>query len=65
MKERSSSTNNGSYYLLCKNNIPSNKKVTYARMVCDFRSFKQENFRVCLTVGGDCLYYNDDAYVSK
>ena len=45
---------------ISKNNIQSNKTVTYARMVCDFRPFKQEKFKVRLTVGGDRLHYNDD-----
>ena len=29
-------------------------------MVCDFRPFKEEKYRVRLTVGGDCLQYPDD-----
>lgn len=43
-----------------KSEIPSNKKVTYANMVCDFRPLKSKPYRVCLTVGGDRLDYNND-----
>ena len=44
-----------------KNEVPKNKKVTYANMVCDFRPLKQEKYRVRLTVGGDRLDYEHDA----
>ena len=44
-----------------KSMVPHGKIVTYARMVCDIRPFKEEKFRVRLTVGGDRLYYPDDA----
>ena len=30
-------------------------------MVCDYRPLKSVPYRVCLTVGGDKLPYNDDA----
>ena len=44
-----------------KQQVPSNKKVTYANMVCDYRPLKQEKYRVRLTVGGDKLDYDQDA----
>ena len=43
-----------------KHKVPKNKLVTYARMVCDYRPFKSEPYRVRLTVGGDRLSYDDD-----
>ena len=44
-----------------KYEVPKNKKVTYANMVCDFRPLKQEKYRVRLTVAGDKLDYEHDA----
>ena len=44
-----------------KSEVPLNKTITYANMVCDYKPFKNEKFRVCLTVGGDKLPYFDDA----
>ena len=41
--------------------VPSDKKVTYATMVCDYRPLKDEKYRVRITVGGDKLPYHDDA----
>ena len=40
-----------------KNQVPKNKKVTYANMVCDYRPLKEEKYRVRLTIGGDKLDY--------
>ena len=40
--------------------VPQNKIVTYANMVCDIRPLKTEKYRVRLTVGGDRLQYPDD-----
>ena len=41
--------------------IPPDKKVTYASMVCDYRPLKEEKHRCRLVVGGDKLPYHDDA----
>ena len=46
---------------ISKSEVPPNKTVTYANMVCDYRPLKNEKFRVRLTVGGDRLPYLDDA----
>ena len=43
-----------------KNEVPQNKKVTYANMVCDYRPLKDEKYRVRLTIGGDKLDYNNE-----
>ena len=43
-----------------KKEIPKNKKVTYANMVCDYRPLKEEKYRVRLTIGGDKLEYNNE-----
>ena len=40
--------------------VPQDRIVTYANMVCDIRPLKSEMFRVRLTVGGDRLQYPDD-----
>jgi len=44
-----------------KSLVPSDKKVTYATMVCDYRPLKDEKYRVRITVGGNKLPYHDDA----
>ena len=44
-----------------KSDVPTNRIVTYANMICDYRPHKSEKFRVRLTVGGDRLVYDDDA----
>ena len=41
--------------------VPSDKKVTYATMACDYRSLKDEKRRVRIAIGGDKLPYHDDA----
>ena len=40
--------------------VPSDRIVTYANMVCDIRPLKSDKFWVRLTVGGDRLQYPDD-----
>ena len=45
---------------IIKSNVPSDRIVTYANMVCDYIPHRQEKYRVRLTVGGDRLTYNDD-----
>lgn len=45
-----------------KSDVPGNKKVTYGRIVCDYRPFKPDPFRVHLCVGGDKLEYEDDTH---
>ena len=44
-----------------KSEVPANKKVTYANFICDYRLLKTEPHQVCLTVGGDKLYFPYDA----
>ena len=45
---------------ILKSDVPIDRIVTYANMVCDYRPHKDEKHRVRLTVGGDRLVYNDD-----
>ena len=45
---------------ILKSKVPSDRIVTYANMVCDYRQYKEEEYRVRLTVVGDRLPYNDD-----
>ena len=42
-----------------KSSVPSNRKVTYARMVATIRPNKTEVNRVRVTVGGNILNYPD------
>ena len=41
--------------------VPSDKKVTYANFVCDYRPLKSEVYRTRMVVGGDKLDYFLDA----
>jgi hypothetical protein len=45
-------------------NIPKDRKITYGKIVCDYKSHKEEKERVRLTVGGDRLDYSGDAATS-
>ena len=45
---------------ILKSQVPSDRIVTYANMVCDYIPHRQEKYRVRLTVGGDRLTYTDD-----
>jgi hypothetical protein len=39
-------------------NIAKDIKITYGKIVCDYKPHKKEKERVCLTVGGDILDYS-------
>jgi hypothetical protein len=45
-------------------NIPTDRKITYGKLVCDFNPNKTEKHRVRLTVGGDRLDYSGDTTTS-
>jgi hypothetical protein len=45
-------------------NIPKGRKITYGKMVCDYKPHKKEKERVRLTVGGDRLNYSGDVATS-
>jgi hypothetical protein len=44
--------------------IPKDRKITYGKIVCDYKPHKKEKERVRLTVGGDRLYYSGDVATS-
>jgi hypothetical protein len=44
--------------------IPKDRKITYGKLVCDFKPNKTENHRVRLTVGCDSLDYSGDTATS-
>jgi hypothetical protein len=46
------------------NNIPNDRKITYGKIVCDYKPHKQERERVRLTVGGDRFDYSGDVATS-
>ena len=46
--------------IIAKKELPDDAKVTYARIVPDYRPLKDEPYRTRLTVGGDRLPYYDD-----
>jgi hypothetical protein len=41
-------------------NIPKDRKITYGKIVCDYKPHKKEKERVRLTVGGDRIHYSGD-----
>jgi hypothetical protein len=45
-------------------NIRKDRKITYGKIVCDYKPHKKENERVRLTVGGDILDYSGDVATS-
>jgi hypothetical protein len=45
-------------------NVPKDRKITYGKIVCDYKSHKKEKERVRLTVGGDRLDYSGDVATS-
>jgi hypothetical protein len=46
-------------------NIPKDIKITYGKIVCDYKPHKKEKERVRLTMGGDRLDYSNDVATSK
>jgi hypothetical protein len=45
-------------------NIPKDRKITYGKIVCNYKPHKTEKERVRLTVGGDKLDYSGDVATS-
>jgi hypothetical protein len=45
-------------------NIPKDRKITYGKLVCDFKPNKTEKYRVSLAVRGDRLDYSGDTATS-
>jgi hypothetical protein len=45
-------------------NIPKDRKITYGKIVCDYKPHRKEKERVRLTVGGDRLDYSGDVATS-
>jgi hypothetical protein len=45
-------------------NIPKDRKITYGKIVCDYKPHKQEKERVRLTAGGNRLGYSGDIATS-
>jgi hypothetical protein len=45
-------------------NVPKDIKITYGKIVCDYKPHKKEKERVRLTVGGDRLDYSGDVATS-
>jgi hypothetical protein len=44
--------------------IPNDRKITYGKIVCDYKPHKKEKERVRLTVGGDIIDYSGDVATS-
>jgi hypothetical protein len=52
------------YFFIDLTSIPKYRKITYGKLVCDFKPNKNENHGVRLTVGGDRLDYSGDTATS-
>jgi hypothetical protein len=52
------------FFFIELKNIPKYRKITYGKIVCDYKPHKQEKERVWLTVGGDRLDYSGDITTS-
>jgi hypothetical protein len=44
--------------------IPKDRKITYGKIVCNYKPHKKERDRVRLSVGGDILDYSGDVATS-
>jgi hypothetical protein len=45
-------------------NIPKDRKITFGKIVCDYKPHKKEREHVRMTVGGDILDYSGDVATS-
>jgi hypothetical protein len=45
-------------------NVPKDRKITYGKIVCNYKTHKKEKERVRLTMGGDRLDYSGDVATS-
>ena len=51
-------------FFIPRSKVPKHKKVTYPRIVCDYRPTKTEPNRTRITVGGNLITYNDEVYTA-
>jgi hypothetical protein len=51
-------------FLIKLTDIPKDRKITYGKIVCDYKPHKKEKERVRLTVGGDRLDYSGEVATS-
>ena len=51
----------GNIFFIKKEDVPSNRKVSYTNYVCNIRPHKTEIHRVCMTAGGNYLDYPGNA----
>jgi hypothetical protein len=54
----------GTCFFIKLTNIPIDRKITYGKIVCDYKPHKKEKEHVRLTVGGDILDYSGDVATS-
>jgi hypothetical protein len=52
------------YFFVTLTNISTDRKITYGKIVCDYKPHKKEKEHVWLTVGGDRLNYSGDVATS-
>jgi hypothetical protein len=52
------------FFFIKLTSIPKDRKITYGKIVCDYKPHKKEKERVRLTVGGDRLDYSGDVATS-
>jgi hypothetical protein len=54
----------GTCLFIGQKNIPNDRKITYSKIVCDYKPHKKEKECVRLTVGGDRINYSGDIATS-
>jgi hypothetical protein len=52
------------YFFVELTHIPKDRKITYGKIVCDYKPHKKEKERVRITVGGDRLDYSGNVATS-
>jgi hypothetical protein len=52
------------YFFIKCTTIPKDRKITFGKIVCDYKPHKKEKERVRLTLGGDRLNYSGDVATS-
>jgi hypothetical protein len=52
------------FFFIKLENVPTDRKITYGKIVCDYKPHKKEKERARLTVRGDRLDYSGDVATS-
>jgi hypothetical protein len=64
LKEFETSPGTDTCFFIDLKHIPHDRKITYGKLVCDYKPHKKEKELVRLTVGGDIIDYSGDVATS-